>query len=156
MARREKAETFSRYDTADYLKSDEDIVAHLEAAMEEGGDDPAFIAVALGNIARAHWMVQAARGTGLTREGRRYHRHVMDSLMREASGPDRRGLSVNEALRIATQIAAPLVASRSLRNQPVKAMSLRPICICISQRPECLFSIPRTASRATQITFQKS
>jgi probable addiction module antidote protein len=69
MARKEKAETFSRYDTADYLKSDEDIVAYLEAAMEEGGDDPAFIAVALGNIARAHGMVQLARDTGLTREG---------------------------------------------------------------------------------------
>jgi probable addiction module antidote protein len=69
MARRKKAETFSRYDTADYLKSDEDIVAYLEAAMEEGGDDPAFVAVALGNIARAHGMVQLARDTGLTREG---------------------------------------------------------------------------------------
>jgi probable addiction module antidote protein len=37
--------------------------------MEEAGDDPAFIAVALGNIARAHGMVQLAKETGLTREG---------------------------------------------------------------------------------------
>lgn len=62
-------EKFSRYDTADYLKSDEDMVAYLEACMEEAGDDPAFIAVALGNIARAHGMVQLAKETGLTREG---------------------------------------------------------------------------------------
>lgn len=62
-------ETFSRYDTADYLKSEEDMVTYLEACMEEGGDDPAFIAVALGNIARAHGMVQLAKETGLTREG---------------------------------------------------------------------------------------
>lgn len=62
-------ETFSRYDTADYLKSEEDMVAYLEACMDEAGDDPAFIAAALGNIARAHGMVQLAKETGLTREG---------------------------------------------------------------------------------------
>lgn len=60
---------FTRYDTADYLKSDEDMVAYLEACMEEAGDDSAFIAVALGNVARAHGMVQLAKKTGLTREG---------------------------------------------------------------------------------------
>ena len=37
--------------------------------MEEAGVDPAVIAVALGNIARAHGMVQLAKETGLTREG---------------------------------------------------------------------------------------
>lgn len=45
--------TFSRYDTADYLKSEEDIAAYLEAVMEEGGDDPAYISRALGVVARA-------------------------------------------------------------------------------------------------------
>jgi probable addiction module antidote protein len=64
-----KSALTSRYDTADYLEFDEDRVAYLEACMEEAGDDPAFIAVALGNIARAHGMVQLARRTGLTREG---------------------------------------------------------------------------------------
>jgi probable addiction module antidote protein len=62
-------ETFLRYDTADYLKSEEDMVAYLEACMEEAGDDPAFIAHALGNIARARGMAQLAKDTGLTREG---------------------------------------------------------------------------------------
>lgn len=62
-------ETFSRYDTADYLKSEEDIAAYMEAVMEEGGDDPAFIAHALGAVARARNMSQLARDTGLTREG---------------------------------------------------------------------------------------
>ena len=62
-------EKFSRYDTAAYLKSEEDMVAYLEASMEEAGDDPAFIAVALGNIARAYGMVRLAKDTGLTREG---------------------------------------------------------------------------------------
>ena len=62
-------EKFSRFDTADYLKSEEDMVAYLEASMEEAGDDPGFVAVALGNIARAYGMVRLAKDTGLTREG---------------------------------------------------------------------------------------
>jgi probable addiction module antidote protein len=61
--------TFSRYDTADYLKDEESILAYLEAAMEEASEDPALIAVALGNIARSRNMSQLARDTGLTREG---------------------------------------------------------------------------------------
>jgi probable addiction module antidote protein len=60
-------ETFSRYDTADYLKTEEDIAAYLEACVEDG--DPALIAAALGDIARARNMSQLARDTGLTREG---------------------------------------------------------------------------------------
>jgi probable addiction module antidote protein len=62
-------ETFTRYDTADYLKDEERIQAYLDAVMEEGGDDPGLIAHALGNIARARNMSQLARDTGLTREG---------------------------------------------------------------------------------------
>jgi probable addiction module antidote protein len=62
-------ETFSRYDSADYLKTEEDITAYMEAVMEEGGDDPAFVAQALGAVARARNMSQLARDTGMTREG---------------------------------------------------------------------------------------
>ena len=36
--------------------------------MEEAGDDPAFIAKALGTIARARGMSQVARDAGLSRE----------------------------------------------------------------------------------------
>jgi probable addiction module antidote protein len=63
------AEVFSRYDTADYLKTDEDIAAYLEAVMEEAGDEPAVVARALGAVARARNMSQLARDTGITREG---------------------------------------------------------------------------------------
>ncbi|MGP1274363.1 addiction module antidote protein [Glycocaulis sp.] len=61
--------TFSRFDAVDYLKTEEDIANYLEAALEEGGDDPAAIARALGDIARARNMSELARKTGLTREG---------------------------------------------------------------------------------------
>ena len=59
----------TRYDTAEYLKSDEDIQAYLDAVLEEGGDDPRYIIHALGIIARAKNMSQLARDTGLSREG---------------------------------------------------------------------------------------
>lgn len=60
---------FSKYDVADYLKSEEDMALYLEACFEEAGDDAAFISAALGDIARAHGMTEIASATGLTREG---------------------------------------------------------------------------------------
>lgn len=56
----------SDYDVADYLTSEERIVAYLELAFEEG--DPRTIAAALGNVARAKGMTQLAKETGITRE----------------------------------------------------------------------------------------
>lgn len=44
------------------------MAAYLDACLEEAGDDPAFIAHALGIIARAKGMTQLARDTGLARE----------------------------------------------------------------------------------------
>ncbi|MGH8529793.1 MAG: addiction module antidote protein [Nevskiales bacterium] len=64
-----KRETFTRWDSAEHLKTEEDIAAYLEAVMEEGGDDSEFIAHALGVIARARNMSQLARDTGISREG---------------------------------------------------------------------------------------
>ena len=61
-----KQVTFSHYDSADYLKSEADIAAYLDAVMEE--DDPSLLAVALGDIARARGMTQLAKETGMTRE----------------------------------------------------------------------------------------
>lgn len=54
------------WDPADHLKTEEDMVAYLEAALEEG--DPALVAAALGDIARAKGMTQVARDAGLGRE----------------------------------------------------------------------------------------
>lgn len=49
-----------KWDSAEHLKTDEDIVLYLEACLEEAGDDAAFIAKALGTIARAKGMSQLA------------------------------------------------------------------------------------------------
>lgn len=62
------AEKFTKYDTAEHLKTDADMAAYLDACLEEAGDDPAYIAHALGIIARAKGMTQLARDTGLARE----------------------------------------------------------------------------------------
>lgn len=56
------------YDSAEYLKTDEDIRQYLEACFEEAGDDAAFILHALGVVARSKGMMQIARETGLARE----------------------------------------------------------------------------------------
>ena len=61
------AETFTRFDAADYLKTDEHITAFLEDAATDG--DPAAMATALGTVARARNMSQIARDIGMTREG---------------------------------------------------------------------------------------
>jgi probable addiction module antidote protein len=61
------AEKFSRYDTADYLETEEDIRLYLEACQEQG--DPALVAAALGDIARARNMSQLAKDVGMTRAG---------------------------------------------------------------------------------------
>lgn len=63
------SESFSSYDPADYLGSLEDVVAFLEAVVEEADDDPAVIAHALGAIARSRNMSELARRAGMSREG---------------------------------------------------------------------------------------
>ena len=62
-------ETFAAFDAADYLVGIEDAAAYLEAALEEGGDDPAFVAQALGAIARSGNVSELARRVGMSREG---------------------------------------------------------------------------------------
>ncbi len=57
-----------KWDSAEHLKTDEDMVQYLQACLDEAGDDAAFIAKALGTIARAKGMTQLARDTGLGRE----------------------------------------------------------------------------------------
>ena len=54
------------YETAEYLNTDADMAAYLDAALEDG--DPVLVAAALGDIARAKGMAQLARDTGLGRE----------------------------------------------------------------------------------------
>ena len=54
------------FDPADFLQTDEDIIAYLDAAMED--NDPAFIAGALGDVARSKGMSAIARKAGVGRQ----------------------------------------------------------------------------------------
>ncbi|MQL46894.1 putative addiction module antidote protein [Photorhabdus khanii] len=54
-------EQFTRWDSAEYLKTEADMASYLNACIEEAGDDPAF-------IARARGMTQVAKDAGLSRE----------------------------------------------------------------------------------------
>ena len=64
-----RKETFTRWDAVDSLKSEADIAAYLAAAMEEAGDDAAYIAGVLGDIAKARGIMTLADATGMTRQG---------------------------------------------------------------------------------------
>ena len=58
----------TRYDVAEHLRTSEEMAAYREACLEEANGDAAFIAKALGDIARAKGMTQVARDAGLSRE----------------------------------------------------------------------------------------
>jgi probable addiction module antidote protein len=58
----------TRYDVAEHLRSPEEMAAYLEASFEEADGDAAFIAKALGDIARAKGMSAVAKEAGLSRE----------------------------------------------------------------------------------------
>lgn len=61
-------EKFTQRDSAEFLKTEEDMTEYLNASIEEAGDDPVFIAQALGTIVRARGMTQVARDAGVSRE----------------------------------------------------------------------------------------
>ena len=56
------------YDVAEHLRTHQDMAAYLEASIEEADGDAAFVAKALGDIARARGMTQVASAAGLSRE----------------------------------------------------------------------------------------
>lgn len=58
--------TTSKWDAAKFLDTEEDIVAYLDAVMEEG--DLPFLCKALGDVARSKGMTEIAKKTGMSRE----------------------------------------------------------------------------------------
>lgn len=58
----------NNWNTAERLKTPEDMALYLEACLEEAEGDAAFIAKSLGVVARAYGMKRLAEDTGLGRE----------------------------------------------------------------------------------------
>lgn len=63
------AEKFYKWDSAEYLETEEDIHLYFEACIEEDPGDGSLIRHALGIIARARGMTKLAKDTGISREG---------------------------------------------------------------------------------------
>ena len=61
-----KISDLPEFDAAEHLKTEEDIAIYLNIVLEE--NDPALLASALGDIAKARGMTQIAKDAGLTRE----------------------------------------------------------------------------------------
>ena len=66
MAKKIRVADLPEFDPAEHLKSEEDVAAYLTAIIEE--NDPALLAAALGDIARARGMSEIAKSSGITRE----------------------------------------------------------------------------------------
>lgn len=90
--------TISTYDVAEHLRTPAEMAAYLEACIEEAKGDSAFIAKALGDIARAKGMTQVARDAGVSRE----------SLYRALSGE--RSPSFDTILRVINALGITLRA----------------------------------------------
>ena len=58
-------EQFTHWDPAEYLQTDEDIAAYLDACFEEAGADAGFIIRALETVARAKGIDAVAERAGL-------------------------------------------------------------------------------------------
>ena len=98
-----KKTTTSHYDVAEHLRTPEEMAAYLEASLEEANGDAAFVAKALGDIARAKGMSQVARDAGLSRE----------SLYKALSGE--RTPSFETILKVVTALGLKLHAE-AVRN----------------------------------------
>lgn len=60
--------TTTRYDVADHLRTPAEMAAYVEATFEEANGNAAYIAKALGDVARSKGMAKVARHAGLSRE----------------------------------------------------------------------------------------
>lgn len=66
MTKKAKIADLPEFDAAEYLDDEQAIAAYLTAVLEE--NDPALLAAALGDIARARGMTEIAKASGLSRE----------------------------------------------------------------------------------------
>lgn len=66
MKKKIRVSELPEFDAAEYLNDEKAIAAYLTAMIE--GGDPAMLAAALGDIARARGMGEIAKASGLTRE----------------------------------------------------------------------------------------
>ena len=101
-----KRTTTTPYDVAEHLRTPDEMAAYLEACLEEANGDAAFVAKALGDIARAKGMSQVAREAGVSRE----------SLYKALSGERTPGFDT--ILKVIGALGLRLHAEASLVGEP--------------------------------------
>lgn len=99
-------EKFRPFDAAEFLKTEADIVAYLEAAAETG--NASEFADALGDVARARNMSALARDSGMTREG------LYKSLSKSGNP------SLDTAMRVMTSLGMRLTVQPIVKRKPAK------------------------------------
>lgn len=92
------------FDVRDHLRTPEERAAYVEAALET--DDPSFIALALGDIARARGVAAFAEETGVSRE-------TIDETFRPGGNPTLDALGkVTRALGLRLSVVAVARSAR--------------------------------------------
>jgi probable addiction module antidote protein len=97
----------TKYDVAEHLRTPQEMAAYLEACIEEANGDAAFIAKALGDIARAKGMSQVAAEAGLSRE----------SLYKALSGDRIPGFDT--ILKVISALGLKIHTEASVKTKPV-------------------------------------
>ena len=100
-----------RWDAAAHLADEPARIAYLEAALDEG--DPALVAAALGDIARAKGMSAVARKTGLGRES-------LYKALSENGNPE-----LATVLRVVEALGLKLRPERAGRKRPAATTATR-------------------------------
>lgn len=92
----------SDWDASEYLDSEADVVAYLNAALEDG--NPAVLQAALGDVAKARGMAAVARQAGVGRES------LYKSLSADGNPSWQTITKVFNALGLQLEIKSPVVA----------------------------------------------
>ena len=69
MTKKAGTEKVTKWDIQSHLTTEKARRAFLKAALADHGDDPAYIAACLGEVARARGMDKVAQATGFSRQG---------------------------------------------------------------------------------------
>ena len=93
------------YDVAEHLRTREEMAVYLEASIEAAEGDAAFVAKALGDIARARGMARVAMDAGLSRE----------SLYKALSGE--RNPTLETVLRVVGALGLKLRAEAAFESE---------------------------------------
>lgn len=91
--------TISTWDASEYLETKDDIVAYLNAALEES--DPAILQAALGDVAKSRGMSAIARQAGVGRES------LYKSLSQDGNPSWQTIAKIFDALGLQLQVKVP-------------------------------------------------